>query len=764
MDSSRLDRIRSLFDRLTLIDLSGVAIAWSFVALRILRSGVGFDDVTYSTPAQQITLDAWREGRMALWSNTTFGGSPHLGNAFSRALYPLNWLAAPFPDLLGTDVELVVHMLIFGLGFYCFGRLLGLARPAPMVMAIAAMWSGAMLVRSTLVVHLPPLAWMPWAAICVHAVIASDRPRRATATLAVLVWLIVTGGHPQSILMTATLLLAWMVGLMVERREWQRVGHLAGASALALVAAAPFLLAARATIDAAADAVRDEAALRPPLYNMPLRDFPRLLLGEPMSGLNTLLGQGERTTYAGAAVVALSVIGAITVLRTRRWSLIAVAFAGAFAASLSLGLRSPTLRFARAFLPGFDQPRVSARWNWVFVMALIVLAGVGIDRLRQGRALKQATVVGVVGVGFAAATTVGFQDGGLKNNLLWFAIAALVIAIAALAHRTARLAAAGVLAILAVFELAVPINWYIEWRGDVVTSTNDLVGPAELWLAEQPGLTIALTNEGFDPYYLVQSMRPNANSIVDVRSIDGYDGGAAISRRWHAGLLQIIPTITDFTFRAQLQYPIDQAAMARLGVHYLLWDPVRGPAEELLPGWEWVPIDGPFEIYENTLWKGDALVWYVTDQVASPEAAGNNLRDDTGSLDEIGLVEAASAVVTCTAACEADGFITTSDYSGHREVNVVAAEDGIVAIHERYDEGWNIYVDGQEQTLLAVDGIWSGVEVAEGEHHIELRYEPGWLWPSLWTMALGWLAIAAVFFWPDRKLAPEPEHDAGDDR
>lgn len=750
MDSPLLGRMKTFVDRATAIDLSGITIAWGVVALRILRSGIGFDDVTYSTPAQQITLDSWRDGRMALWSTTTFGGAPHLGNAFSAALYPLNWIAAPFPDLLGTDIELAVHMLIFGIGFYCLGRLLTLARPAPMVMAIAAMWSGTMLVRSTLIVHLPPLAWMPWAAICIHAVLTAERPRRSTAFFAVLVFLIITGGHPQSILMTATLLIAWTVGLMIERREWRRVGHLAGATALALVAAAPALLAARATIAAAADSSRDEAALLPPLYVMPLRDFPRLLLGQPFSGLNTLLGQGERVTYAGAAVVALAIVGAITVVRTRRWALVALMAVGAFAASLSLGLRSPTLRFARAFLPGFDQPRVSARWNWLLVMVLIVLAGVGIDRLLARRARVEGLAVAGVAGGFVLATMVGFRDGGWKNNALWFAIAVLVVAIALVVHRRLRMGAAAALAALAVFELIVPINWYIEWRGDVVTSTQDLVGPANEWLAEQPGLTIALTNEGFDAEYLVQAMRPNANSIAEVRSIDGYDGGAAISRRWHAGLLQIIPTINDLTFRAQLSYPIDEAAMARLGVHHLLWDPVRGDAAELLPGWEQRPVSGYFEVYENTQWLGDAVVWYATQHVASPEDAGNLLRADDIELADVALVEAESAVLTCSAACAPDGFTTASRYSGHREVEIVAAADAIVAIHERYDEGWQVFVDGVQRPLLAVDGIWSGVAVDQGAHHIELRYHPGWLGPSIWIMVIGWLAIAVLMFWPER--------------
>lgn len=742
----------------TAFDVSIITIAWTYVALRVLRSAVGFDDVIYSTPAQQVTLDAWRHGRMSLWSTTTFGGTPQLGNMQLGGLYPLHWLAAPFPDLLGTDIELVAHVLLIGFGFYILGRRLHLSRPAPLVMAVSAMWVGATMMRAPLLVHLPPLAWAPWAAICTHAVITSAQPRRATALLAVVVWLIVVSGHPQSILMSATLLVAWAAGLLIEHHQWRRAGHLATAGALALIAAAPALFGALRGISAAASSTRDASALLPSLYVMPLRGFPRLLLGQPMSDVTLLLGQSERITYAGATVVALSIVGAVAAIRARRWSYVALLTVGIFAASLSLGLRSPTMRFARAFLPGFDQPRVSARWNWVLVMALIVLAGVGVDRLSRHRARPEGLAVIAAAAGFALVTPLGIEHGGTPNNLLWVSIVALVVLIAFVSASRTRVAAAALLTILAVVELAVPISWFIKVHDHVSTSTNEFVGPGELWLAQQPGLTLALTNEGFEPFYLVQGMRPNANTIVGVRSIDGYDGGTAISRRWHAGLLQVIPTISDLTFRAQLQYPIEQDAMARLGVHYVMWDPTRGPVSEALPGWRMQPVGGRFEIYENTLWKGDAIVWYATELVSSPEDAGDRLRLDTGALDQVGLVEDASAVLSCSGECTADGFVTRSEYSGRREVNVVAAHPAIVAIHEQYDEGWTVYVDGHEEAVIPVDGIWSGVAVTAGSHHIELRYEPGWLWPSLWTMLIGWVAIVGLLFWPQRadtNTAPE---------
>ena len=199
---ARLRRTR----RTTWFDFTLIATAWLIGAARILRSGLGFDDVSYATPAQQVTLEAWRHGRMALWSNTTFGGTPHLGNPQTAALYPGHLLAAPFPDLVGADISLSLHLLLFGIGFYLLGRRLGFARPAPAVMAAAAMLSGATAFRAPLLVHFPPLAWVPIAAVCMHAVATTSQPKRATAALAVALWCIVISGHPQSILMAFTLL------------------------------------------------------------------------------------------------------------------------------------------------------------------------------------------------------------------------------------------------------------------------------------------------------------------------------------------------------------------------------------------------------------------------------------------------------------------------------------------------------------------------------------------------------------------------------
>lgn len=755
--NSALHRARARFlriDRSTLLDAAVVFAAWVVGAVRIFRYGVGFDDVSYATPAQNVTLEAWGQGRVALWSNTIFGGTPHLGNMQTAALYPGHLLAAPFPDLIGAHVQLAVHLLLFGGGMYLLGRRLGFARPAPAVMAIAAMWSGATIFRAPLLVHFPPLAWVPLAAVCVHAVVTSTRPQRAVAAMAVVFWCIFVSGHPQSVLMAYTLLGAWAVGLIIEHRAWRRIGSLAGAGAISVLLAAPVLFALRHSLAAAAESSRDEALLLNPGFVVQLRLFPRIILGEPFTQMSALLGYGERITFAGVAVVALSLVGAISVALARRWSLVAIALVGLFTASLSLGPRSPTLRFARAFLPGFDQPRASARWNWVLVMAMIILAGAGIDRLRHGTFRVGGVAVTIAGAVVAVGTLLGVEDAGARNSVLWVAIAGLVVALSVIAARRPRLIAATVLAVLALFELGMPLGRLINEGNNGITDTSQLIGPTERWLAEQTGLTQPVINGDLDGAYVVAGLRPNANTLAGVRTLDGYDGGISISRRWHAALLQVNPTFNDYIFAAQLPPVVRPAEFARLGIRFVLYDPARGPASANLPGWVQRDTDGYFQVFENPLWKGDVTAWYATRAVASPEAAAEAVRTQRSQYAEIGLVESSDWVRTCDEDCSPSFFNSTSSQSGERDADVSLTNNAIVAFNEQFDEGWTVTIDGRDATVIPVDGVWVGVAVPAGNHHIELRYAPSWVWPSLILMASGWLGIAALCCWPTMRRRP----------
>ncbi len=61
------------------------------------------------------------------------------------------------------------------------------------------------------------------------------------------------------------------------------------------------------------------------------------------------------------------------------------------------------------------------------------------------------------------------------------------------------------------------------------------------WLQGRPGYVISFTDDLQGPEYSLPGLRPNANVLVGVRSVDGYDGGVQITKRWAAALLRLDP-------------------------------------------------------------------------------------------------------------------------------------------------------------------------------------------------------------------------------
>jgi uncharacterized membrane protein YfhO len=55
---------------------------------------------------------------------------------------------------------------------------------------------------------------------------------------------------------------------------------------------------------------------------------------------------------------------------------------------------------------------------------------------------------------------------------------------------------------------------------------------------------------------------------------------------------------------------------------------------------------------------------------------------------------------------------------------VTAASDGLLYTSIIYDEGWTVYVDGEETDYTSVGNALLAVPVSAGEHNIEFRFYP----------------------------------------
>ncbi len=727
--------------------LTGYA-AWPF--LRPDRYVVGFDTLAYSGPNLQVTLDAWRAGRLPLWNDQIFAGAAHLGNPQAGALYPFKALALPLDLNRGMGLLVALHLFLLAAGLLVLVRgRLRLRPPAGLVAVAAVIGSGAVMVKSTQFEQILVVAWLPWLLVVVDGLVRSPRPQQWLAPAGVVTALTLLAGHPQIVYLLVPLVAAWALGRLADEGAWPRLGWLAAAAAFGAALAAPQLLtAAQATAEAALG--QREAQLRLPAYVLDPARLPQGVLGDPYvvsPGFAT--GASEAAGGAGAAAFVLAL--ATLVVAWRRWTVRLLGAAAGVAAVLAVGPRWFPYRLALDVVPGFSFARVPGRWILVTVLALGILASVGADALARtgadGHVLRRWVIPAVA---VAAVVNTGpFQEAPTATRVTWYLLGATVIGIVALRPTGARAAVAFAL----VPVLAVTVEQGLALRASDArkllqpVSMTGYVNPATEFLRGRPERVLALTFDRLDqPRYAVSTLRPNANVLFGIRSLDGYDGGVQVTTRWVETMeaLSAGPFNRDLTLRSQIRLPLDAGVLARFGVRWVMLDTEVVPADQQLPGWPWpVAAEGSVGVWENPAWVGDTILWKAAVPTASRPAIAELLRSG-GAPPAAALVPADGPRLSCTTACAPEGVPVRRPRPGAIDVTVTGSAPGILSVSEQLADGWRVTVDGVRAPLVEVDGMLLGVEVPAGTHEVRFRYQPDGLRAALAVSGLAAVGVVVI--------------------
>lgn len=730
-------------------------LAWPY--WRPDRYVAGFDTAAYSGPNLRVTLDAWGAGRIPWWNDRIFGGVAHLGNTQTGALYPLRVLAAPFSVNRGLNLLIAVHLVLFVTGMWWLARRLALRPPAGFVAAFVAGAGGAAMVKTIQFEQYLVLAWVPVVLVAVHAVVTGGRPWRAAAGLAACGSAALLAGHPQITYLAGCLAVVWGGGLLVASRAWRRALPLAVAGALMVLTCALQLLATVAA--ARASAVSGSRVLRD--LALPERAVSPNLLVHVLLGTvrdiapDAFAGSFESIGHVGVAAVLLAAIGLTAAFADPLRRAVAVTlFLGAFGATvLALGSRTVFYRGAYRLVPGFDLARVPARWLGVTAICLALLAGFGVDALvRRAAGRRELAAAGAVAAGIVLVLVLGLADVnfGRRTAAAWVLVGALAAAaIAATRWGVPRLPArAGGLLVAAVVALELGTGWL---RGAAIRPGYDepfdaATTPTSTFLAGETGWAVAFTDDGFeDAAQLVTGLRPNGNVLVDVPSLDGYDGGVQVTTRW----LTLVERDHDapnfeLPLRNQLALPLDTEELARMYVRWVLIDNTRDAGGHV-PGFLGpVLTDDRASVYENPAWRSEATQWFAAVAEPSPTAAARLLRDDLSAFRDTAVTGEELALPACATDCSPVPLELDRLSPSHVRVTTGAAAASFVSVAGQYDEGWSVTIDGEPGTTTSLDGVFLGAAVPAGAHVVDFRYEPGWALPGLLLSGLGVLATAGL--------------------
>lgn len=134
--------------------------------------------------------------RLPLWNPYQLGGMPFFAIPHTGLFYPGNLPYLFFNTAVATEVSLVAHLALSGVGMWTFGRCVGLRSCAALTGALSTMWSGYTMLYMNLPTPISGVCWLP---VMGTVVIASFR-RSAAWVFAfplVIACQILNGGNEQ---------------------------------------------------------------------------------------------------------------------------------------------------------------------------------------------------------------------------------------------------------------------------------------------------------------------------------------------------------------------------------------------------------------------------------------------------------------------------------------------------------------------------------------------------------------------------------------
>ncbi len=672
-------------------------------------------DVVFSMiPWQKAVREAIRHGRLPLWNRFVLAGEPLLAVQQAAVLHPFTWAGLLLPLAQAWTFQMSARLLLALLSAYLFFRDLNCREAASLLGALGwafsdfmAFWLGYSVGNA--------LGPFPLLLLGLSRLVR-DADRRATALTVVALFLVITAGHPESLLFAVAGAGVWFLFLLGfagkgRRARPLRLSLVAGVIALGLTAVqlAPLAEALPRTWEHALrsahyahikkSAAPAESARRAVTYLVPFA------YGESGHG-RVSEGFGIPGGYAGTILLPLAAAGLFSRDR-RRWAFLTLGALG-----LSLGARLALVTDAVAAIPPFD---IALTDYLVFLAAFATcaLAALGTDLLMDGQGRRQFLAAAALCAVFLGILLLALAPGMRQleiptahlNRRVLLEIVPLVagmLLVALLRKRATGSLGAALLALLAFARVLEAGAIYPSSPG------RDLAPRLPILDAIPRGVPVRMLAVG-------SLLVPNLSTLYELEDVRGYE-----SMTLHAFVatypLWCAPEGIWFNRVDDLERPF----LSFLNVGYALVPPnhppplgwralSRGPGADLLQNARCLPraFAPAWVRFEPDVLKGLALL--------------NSIPD----FGERGVVGAAEATGSGEWRRNGQAEVVIESYRAQSlDLAVRAKEETIVATSIPAWPGWTATLDSRPVAPLPYNTAFVGFRVPAGAHRLRLRYLP----------------------------------------
>jgi hypothetical protein len=706
---------------------------------------------------------ALNEGYSPFWNPFHYGGHPSVADPQSLVFAPafVLWaLIDPTPSIRAFDFLVYAHLLVGGLSVGVLGWRAGWPLAASLLAAVVFMFGGPASGRLQHTGMILSYGLFPLALLLLQVAV-QRRSLLVAAAFGVVAAMLALGRNHEALLLCFVLMaaLAAEVATAGDRLRYAReraVVMLTMGAVAASLLAAPLLL----TLQFAALSNRPEvtiaSSLEASLYPANLASLAVANVFGSLETTQNYWGPNYETLpeapasdksfnylFIGAAptivLIWFGIAGGLLLRRGNRL-MAGVLLVGAL---YTVGRYSPLYSLAFDYVPGISLFRRPIDGTFVLVAAIALLVGrLLADYVREGIPRVATWKLGIVAacaVG-VVAWAVTFSERSHRGwaSLLEVAkvapIAALVVLVLARAGTAkARSVAAALVAVIATGELL----WFNT------ASTLNAEAPGYYAVLQKPtgaeARALAILEQeiatqhrlGERPRIEVVGVSGSWQNLAVVRGLEATNGYNPLRLGSYDRLVS--PGETTYLVNQRL-FPASfsgyDCALAReLGLEYVV---LGRPIEE-------VPHLARRPVSEVLL--AGPQVWIYRLRGAEPRVKFINriVVADTDAHIKAGLYPVNPAAETAIV----DGELERPHYywptggvhvpsrarilswrPDRVQVEVDGSYPGLLILHEAYYPGWIAEVDGQPTRILRTNVLFRGVEVREGRHVVEFRFEP----------------------------------------
>jgi hypothetical protein len=762
-----------------LVSYLALSVIFFLPAMMPGRMIYGSDHFTEAYYSELFATERLAEGELPAWNPYLYGGLPFFSNAMDT-YYPVTVLArlVGIPTHHLPLANFVVQLFLAGLGAFLLVRALGGRGMAAYLAGLAYMFSGYIVSfilgghdGRMIVATLAPLFFYT-----IHQAVRTGGLRWY-----VLSGVILGGAHLSNqiqstyYLMLAGLLwfgfLLWHLGAV--RPATTLLNRLGGA-VLALVisfalAAVNYLPFASYVAHSPRGGERGRGYEFATSWSMAPEEIVGLAVPERIGILDAYWGQNPmklHTEYAGGLALVALVVG-IYLLRRNRYAWFFLGLA-ALGLSMSFGGHTPIYRLYYELLPGVDKFRAPSISFYLVVLAIVVIAGLTIERLAAlreewtaggRRALDKSSEPVRITTRIALAM--------LGVVVLWGIVVGLVRPDLPLAQPTtieelkaAQAALNHPAYVTGVWRFALfaglAAGGLLLWlRGRLSSRAAGallaLVTVADLWIIDKkffetiPEPTVSIAADEIATFL---SAQPRPFRVFDLhRPSDNYLNrfGIELVAGHHPNMLQ---SYLEFLGTGESSYTDyhnvlgDPRFLALSNARYLvLRQPVQAPF--LTPVLETRTRSGATVfLYENTEFLPRAFLVPTARRVPEGTAIERMRAPEFDPRREVLLYDEPP-----TSGADADSFAGEATVLRHEptevEIAVRASDPGYLVLTDNYYDGWTATIDGAPTQVFRANHTFRAVAVPAGEHTIVFRFEPRALRAGAMISLGAWLLLAA---------------------